>query len=66
MNKNRKTTASVNPGMRSLLRGKAHALMNRAGLRKVNRERYVMMKGVPGKIPYYFAENWREWAGRPV
>lgn len=32
MNKNRETTASANPGMRPLLRGKAHALMNRAGL----------------------------------
>lgn len=55
-------------GMRGLLRGRAHALMAKAGMFKVNREHYVvnpMRSPVPIKQPSYFAEHWREWAAKP-
>lgn len=49
--------------MRSLLRRRAHALMAKAGLVKVNREaRYYHLNN---RVPSYFARNWREWAVKP-
>lgn len=64
--KHRKSTAAVasaHPGMRSLLRRRAHALMEKAGLNKVNREAFNYH--LNNRVPSFFARNWREWAVKP-
>lgn len=64
--KHRKSIPSVtstNPGMRSLLRRRAHALMAKAGLHKVNREAHDYHLNCRG--PSFFAQHWREWAVKP-
>ena len=48
------------PGMRSLLRGRAHALMAREGMAGVNRKGRIPN----GKMASYFSRNWREWAAK--
>ena len=61
--KHRKSIPSIagsNPGMRSLLRHRAHALMAKAGLSKVNRE--ARDYHLNCRVPSYFARHWREWA----
>ena len=57
------SVASANPGMRSLLRHRAHALMEKVGMRKVNRE--ARDYHLNCRVPSYFAQHWREWAMKP-
>ena len=49
--------------MRKYLRSMARASMKVAGVRKMNKTRYMRhpMTGLVVKCPSFFAENWRKW-----
>lgn len=47
--------------MRKLLRSMARANMERAGIRKMNKTRYMVKNGMMVKCPSFFAAHWKEW-----
>ena len=47
--------------MRKILRSIARANMRRAGIKKMNKPRFMVRGGVLAKVPSFFAENWRNW-----
>lgn len=49
--------------MRELLRAKARAKMRKKGIVHMNKPRYGVRSGMVMKLPSYFADHWREFAG---
>ena len=47
--------------MRKIARSIARANMRRAGVRHMNKKRYLVKDGRVTTINSFFAENWRKW-----
>lgn len=52
--------------MRKYLRAIARANMEREGVKRINKRRYMVnpRTGMVEKMPSFFAENWRKYAAR--